>query len=198
MSNFNYKGIASKMDNLVTTEIVLQGDEFRGAKVKVRNLIGMNDVSAVVEGIASSVVNMNEATYQPELYDFIFRMVIMDVYAGIAMPEKDQDKAYRVLMHSDVFEQVCKHINDDQLLLIDDMTHEKIDYYRSLLVSTAGAKTMELLGKIADVTNSIGNLSTEISATNFKGAIDNLTVMLNQNVQQDNAVDNNVVQLTKG
>lgn len=83
----------------------------------VRQFLPFREMLDLIDAIVSSGLSKDGSTFLPELVDFSTRLYITSTYAAVELP-KDTDAQYRVLYTTDLYETVCKNINQSQLSTI--------------------------------------------------------------------------------
>lgn len=202
MKKFSYNGIASNMNTNTTKEITLVGDMYEGMTLNVLHYIDMNTMLGVVNGTVNTIADTDEATYQPEMTECVLRMMILNAYAGCAIPQ-DVKKAYRVVMQSDLYDQVAAYINHEQLAAIRAAVADKIAYNRELILNALGHKMYEMMNQFNAALDALSSMAGQFDSDEFKkavaaiGAMNNVTyseqVVDREAVEVDD--DTNVVQL---
>lgn len=185
---FNYKGIASNMGGRAVTDVTLQGELFDGMTLHVVRRLDMGALIQMVSEASSVIVDMDSTIYAPELEDFCIQLFALHYYAGCPLPEKDLDKAYRVIMGTDLMEQVSPYIDSTQFANASDAIKQRVAYLREMLVSTAAQKTISLLNALEHVINDLGEASTKFNAGELLSSVTNLTNLI-KNEQEPASTD---------
>lgn len=185
---FNYKGIASNMGGRVVTDVTLQGELFNGMTLHVVRRLDMGTLIQMVSEASSVIVDMDSAIYAPELEEFCVQLFVLHYYAGCPLPEKDLDKAYRVIMGTDLMGQVFQYIDSNQFTEATKAIKQRVAYLRDMLVSTAAQKTASLLNSLEQVIHDLGDAATKFDADELLSSVTNLTNLI-KNEQEPASTD---------
>ena len=82
--------------------------------ILVNPTIELNQVIEFVNDVVSRCVSAETKMYYPALQDFLIRKNVLERYTNLVMP-KDVEKCSRFIYGTNIFEQVCQEINQDQL-----------------------------------------------------------------------------------
>lgn len=186
MKKFSYNGIASNMTTNSTTEVTLVGDIYEGTTLNVMRYIDMNTMLAIVNSTVNAIADTDDATYQPELTECVLRMMVLNAYAGCPIPENIK-KAYRVLMQSDLYEQVVAHIDPEQLETIRTAVMDKVEYNRTLILNALGHKMYDVIGQFNSVLDALNNMAGQFDSEDFKQAISAINTMNNSTAPSQEA-----------
>lgn len=193
---FSYAGVAGEMNTNMKTIVELQGELFEGMTLEVRHMIELEDYMSVVNGIAETVFDLETSEYKPELMDFATKLYVMRAYAGVSLPEKGLNKAYRVLVGTDLYEQVAAWIDETQLDKIVDAAYERVKYYRDAALSVASKQMNEMIAQMKDAAESANELSAQVQSDEFK---EMLQKFVDANGADESAVsgNSNIVDIPK-
>lgn len=202
---FSYNGVASNMNTNSTTELTLVGEMYGGAVVTVSKYIEMDAMLSVVNSIVDTIADVDDATYRPELTECIIRIMILNAYAGIPVPENGLKKAYRVVMQSDLYEQISALIDPVQLEAIRSASMEKIEYNRALIIGALGHKMYEMIGQFNTAVSALTAMTEQFDSDDFKNAVQSITANYLPSVNKDsesvddsgNLGDGNVVYIDR-
>ena len=86
-------------------------------QLSVRPFLPVEEMLEAVHGIVETVFQTTDLTggfCAVELFDFAIRAAIVSYYAAVELPDT-LEKQYELLYTTDLYETVCKHINQGQL-----------------------------------------------------------------------------------
>lgn len=192
-----YKNLAALInnDNNKSTIDVTIGDST--FSVDVKKAIDMESMVHLVNDAASSIVNIDDGTYTPELSTFLTKLLILHYYAGFPIPDKDIGKAYDVICMTDLFDQVSKHISHHQLGWIFEYVDDHVSYLRDFIVSTSSMRTTALLNGIDGIVEQLNSIGEEIDVKGLSEALISLTDSLGVDNKSARAVADNIVKLPR-
>ena len=93
--------------------------QWHNTQISVRKFLDVGEVADLVRLVMDMIINYEKKIFAPELKEFAIRAAVVGYYAVVEMPETLEDQ-YRVIMTTDLYDVVCKSINQIQLQSIRD------------------------------------------------------------------------------
>ena len=88
-------------------------------QLSVRPFLDIKEVMALIDMAVGMVINHEHKVFAPELTEYAIRAGVVGYYAAVEMPDTLEEQ-YRILMTTDLYDVVCKNINQAQLGSIKD------------------------------------------------------------------------------
>lgn len=139
-----------------TTTIVWEGLE-----ITVKKSLSLEEVMLFADTVANSCFSSTDRKFMPEVYEFLMRRCVIDMYTNIALPAKTET-CYELLCNSDVVEAVLDVINTRQYLEMCKAIDKKIDNFAQANVGLLQKQFNELYTAYASVQESLTKLLSGI------------------------------------
>lgn len=167
----------NKLEGVLKENVVvvpMHGDE--DVNITIRHTLPLKDMMQFVENVVSSCVNAEDASYTPEVKEFVIRSEILTNYANFTLPS-NVEKQYELLYCTDVLRQVMEHINNEQLHEIEAAIDARIDHEVKMVETVLAAKTNEVILRIDDMVEQFKTVFGGINSDDFNGVVKKLSEM---------------------
>lgn len=171
MKKSNINTFIKKMNKAEPVEVEIAEGCFAGMKIHIQRNLGIVDASSFVEEVVSSVVSMDDMTYQPEFFDFVVRLATLEYYAGFERGECHAEKLYDFVYRTNIYDLVHEHIDHVQYYDLVNGVRDKIEYIRNLQSSAMSLKADELLSTMSDMVSTGNDAIKAIDTQEFKDAV---------------------------
>lgn len=135
--------------------------------VDIKYMIGIEDMLEFVEEVSANAFD-SEGEYIPAVVDFLIKANTIKRYTNAELPE-DIHEQYSFIYTTDLFEQICEHINQVQLKEIIGAIDNKIAYMRQTNIDNIKTKLNDLIGMFEDLEEEMLNIFGGISPEEMKG-----------------------------
>lgn len=160
-------------------------------ELKVKHYLDVSDMSGFVKSVVDMVIDYDASEYSAELFDLAIRLAVMHYYAGIPFPNEDQIvHSYNVLYGTDLYWKIYSQVDIDQISVMRDAIHEKVDFYKQLMLSVTAGKMGDLLAKMDDVLSISGEMSDTLLSGDFMTSLDNLASLAETLSGENGRADN--------
>lgn len=128
---------------------------WNGVDIKIRHTLPFSAMMTFVDYVSKLCFSEESGAYLPEVKDFGIKTSILELYAGIEMPDEIEDM-HKLVYCSDLVNCVVECINKTQLSEIANAIEEKIKHI-------ASANVEAITYQMNDLYNSFANLESQIS-----------------------------------
>ena len=138
----------NKLESVVNrsvTTVPLAGSE--NTEIKIRFNLPLGEVLQFVEDVVSSCVDMENATYTPEIMWFSIYSSVLTRYANFNLPT-NVEKQYDLIYNTDAVEQVMPYINKQQYDEIIEAIQARISHECAVMENSAIEKINDLVSRM--------------------------------------------------
>lgn len=175
MKKSNMNTFFKKMNKVEPKEIELQSEGLAGMKIQVTPILDFVSANSFVEEIVSTVIDMEEMVYQPELFDFIERVATLEYYAGFDIGSCTPENMYLLVYGTGLYEEIVNHIDHTQFYGLIGSANQKIEYIRNIQTSALSIKAEQILSAMSEMINTGNDAIKAIDTKEFKDAVMSLT-----------------------
>lgn len=136
---------------------------WNGVDIKIRHTLSFSVMMSFVDYVSKLCFSEESGAYLPEVKDFGIKTSILELYAGIEMPNEIEDM-YKLVYHSDLVDRVIERINQTQLAEIVNAIEEKIKHIASANVEAITYQMNDLYNSFANLEKQIGNTFSGVSS----------------------------------
>lgn len=152
---------------------------WRGVDLHIRQHLSLRETMEFVHGAVGACFAAETNEYLPEIKDFAIRCSILEMYAGLELPE-DAFEKYELVYTTDIVEFVVQSIERDQFNNILASIDKKIEYLTQCNIEAIN-KQMNI------VMDNLAALEAQLSAV--FGGIDSETITKVAGIIADGAFD---------
>lgn len=135
--------------------------------VDIKYMIDLVDMLEFVDEVSVNAFD-SDGEYIPAVVDFLIKVNVIKRYTNAELPEDIQEQ-YSFIYTTDLFEQICEHINTVQLKEIIGAIDNKIAYMRQTNIDGTKAKINDLLRMFEDLEEEMLSIFGEVSPEEMKG-----------------------------
>lgn len=139
-------------------------------KIQIKKTISLTEMIEFVKEVVESCIDIENAEFIPEAYDFAIREAVLTKYANFEL-NGSLDKRYYLLYNTGAFNQVMNHVNNEQFQTIIAAIDRKIRFMLDVMSSTAISKINEVINKFNEIAESGEGLFGSASAENISNII---------------------------
>lgn len=144
-----------------TTTVVWEGLE-----ITVKRSLSLEEIIQFTNTVADSCFSSTDNRFMPEVYDFLLRQCIIDMYTNITLPSKTET-CYELLCNSDVVEAVLDVINTRQYLEMCRAIDKKIDNLAEANVGLLKKQFNDLYSAYSSVNEGLTKLLADINPSDI-------------------------------
>lgn len=185
MKKITMKALANKAPEFNTTVVELEGEQFAGVSLKVKNKLNFDEATRFVNTIVNTIIDAENMTYMPEFQDFVTKLVALEMYAGLPQDDCPIEKSYALIYGTDIFEQVFKHIATSQWSELTDGIDSRIHYIRDMQTSAAALKGEEVLGVLQAMVETGNEAIKGVNTKEFADAVRQLSRQTDSDAAND-------------
>lgn len=168
----SYKISINDMDKIMAdigdnTSVV----EWRGLEVRIKKVISLKDMMAMVRDVASSCFAKDTHEYLPEIREFAIRMNVMEVYGNFRLPT-NLEKRYDIVMRSGAFEMIMEHIDAAQYCSIIGAIDKKIANMAAANVEMVNIKLNDLINNFDKLYETLNGVYAGVTNEDIKHIAD--------------------------
>lgn len=146
--------VKDSMNEIVTIE-------WRGLEIEVKRFLPLNSMMAFVEYVSNACFG-TDAKYNPEVKDFVFRSLVVQMYTNMTLPS-DLSKSYDILFQTDLFTTLLNTIDYDQLDSIIRAIEMKTAYLCNSNVNLINKQMVDATRAFEDLAKQMQALTDGIS-----------------------------------
>lgn len=111
----SYEDVRRVIENNTAAVVIPWMDK----RITVINTIPMRDVTDFIESVFDFGIDRNTNTAYPEFIDLGIRANVVMRYSNVELPA-DLEEQYKILYCTNLYDVICKRINQQQLAAIKD------------------------------------------------------------------------------
>lgn len=148
-----------------------------GIEVDVRNRLGFSEMLTVIRAITNACTDEEKGEVHFDVFDYAAKAFICSAYCGIPAPE-DPETGYAAICGADrMYELIADYIDDDQLNVIWASARERLTGKRELFNTAAAEMTLNMLQKVNELYEMIGNVTEHFNGDEAIDAIRRLATL---------------------
>lgn len=151
-------------------EVVIDKDS--GMTISVKSMLGFGEAMNFVRSIAAASFD-GDGMYMPEVFDFVVAINAMMYYAGFDEP-KDFEKAYHVLMCSNVYNMIMERVNKGQFNALVDAARALINHRCQEMIQANVIKMNELISEVERMAAESSEAAEVINSGDFQKTVESL------------------------
>lgn len=159
-----------KVPNVVTVPL----DGVEDVEITIKRTLSLEETMQFIENVVSSVVDVEDGTYVPEITEFVKCSCILTMYANFTMPS-NVEKQYDLIYGTDAVDQVLKHVNRRQFYEIEEAIEQRIKHGLHLIENTASASVNKMIQKIEEFSARSEEMFGNVNGGDMAGFIQNLS-----------------------
>lgn len=167
----------NKLEDVMMENVtVIPMNENKDVNITIRRTLPLRDMMQFVENVVSSCVDMDNASYTPEIKDFAIRSEILSTYANFNLPS-NVEKQYELVYRTNVLDQVMEHIDKRQLDEIKTAINERITHEVNMIETALSAKTNDMMAHIETMIDQFETVFDGINNNDFNGIMKKISEM---------------------
>lgn len=171
--------------------------QFMEHEITVKRTLTLKEMIEFVSSVVHSCYDMDDGSYSPEIFEMAFMIYTLVHYAGMEVP-KDINKAYMVVVGTDLFDLVCKYVNHAQLGMIKNAAEKRLEFVREKFVSAAVSETNYLIEKVDSMIEESTNVFTSFGSKEFQDTLNAINSVANPHVNEAAAIpSHNIIELPR-
>lgn len=167
----------NKLEDVMMENVtVIPMNENKDANITIRRTLPLRDMMQFVENVVSSCVDVDAASYTPEIKDFAIRSEILSTYANFNLPS-NVEKQYELVYRTNALDQVMEHIDKRQLDEIKTAINERIAHEVNMIETALSAKTNDMMAHIETMIDQFETVFDGINNNDFNGIMKKISEM---------------------
>lgn len=142
---------------------------WREKTLAVRTFIGLKNMMQMVRAVVSGCYDEGE-NYMPEAKDFYIRLLTVEYYADIELPENVEEKVL-VLYGTDLVQKICETINHSQYAAIMNAIDERISYINQSNIRRIEEDATRIVEETAKLYNGVATMFEGLDKESVQGLI---------------------------
>lgn len=167
----------NKLESVLKENIVvipMRGND--DVNITIRRTLPLKDMMQFVENVVSSCIDVETASYTPEVKEFAMHSEILTTYANFNLPS-NIEKQYELIYRTNVLEQVMEHIDRNQFYEIEAAIDARIDHEVRVLETSVATKANEMMIRLSDAIEQVNAVFGDISSDDLSQVIQNFSKM---------------------
>lgn len=144
-------------------------------EISIKYSLTLKEMLTFVNNVVNMCFEDMDGTYLPEVKDFAIKSCILEMYAGLELPENAEER-YKLIYETDIAETVMEHINRIQLSEIANSIDEKLRHLSSANIEVVNKQIGDLYNTLTALENQVETMFSNVPAEDIAklvGAISN-------------------------
>lgn len=167
MNNISIEESKNVIDGFVENEVTVN---WHGNKLVIKRTLTAMEMLQIVENVTRGSFNDDNASFTPELTDFVFLREVVEKYTNVDIPQ-DVEDLYALLYRTDIIDVIMDNINGRQFTKMYNAITTKIKYISETNVERIAAQMGDAVKQITDLVSNFASIMDGVTADDVTNLI---------------------------
>ncbi len=141
--------------------------------IKIKKILPLNIMTGFVEAVVDSCIDENSGEYTPQSYDLAIKINTVLYYSNYKLP-KELEAQYKILLESDLYDYIVKHINQTQYKEILRAIDRKIKFKLDCISYSLTTPAKQIIDKLNNIIEENQKAFETLDKININELIENV------------------------